>query len=295
MTDRPNYLESIRPLFIPFRIRHVVQWIMYLIGVAAIPFALVGINVVIDVAIVALAFGIFMYGNRLDRKFRRKVWAVFARTYGDPGAAVSREIPMSATMQKLGVARESAVSASGQISGVDFSVADMRVDFFQNAKDVHSQYYRIFAIRTGSESPDIYIHRKRIVNVYPGDGMPFVRESLRYNAKLKAAGGTNQYFDIFIEPDAQIADPVSLDTQQLLAIKGLGKKFDVEFAGKYIYIIADYRIFGIQDMTCYQQEVLDALVGIKAQLERKGTAQTSGLKISQPPPLNMSVFNIFGR
>lgn len=178
------------------------------------------------------------------------------------------------------------VLASGQINGIDFSVIELGVNFLYR-RDGYRKTYRVFAIRTQQDSPNIYIDSKANNGRFRSSNMQFIRGSISHNPTLHVEGDVHKHFNIYIEPDAQIPSLVSLAPDRLLAIRDFGKKFDIEFVDEYIYIISDAKIKGADDMSYYQQNVLNLLADIKAQLKRKDTVSTPGLDIRLPGVISM--------
>jgi len=272
MDQKASYLETLRPFFVARKIRHVILTVLVVMSL----FAFIQVHAILSIlgyisGIVAFVVAVIV--TNLDIQFAQKA---------------CHRIPLTGVVGTFGSGHRSRLLASGQINGTDFSVTHLSVDFlYPDQRGGYTKQYRVFAIRTAQSSPDIYIDSKN--NNWGMDSSPmlFIRGSISHNPKLNVEGDLHKYFNIYMEPGAQIPSLVSLAPDRLLAIRDFGTKFDIELVGNYIYIISDAKMKSIEDLKFYQENVLNLLADIKSQLPRKIGDSTTGLDVKPPGLLSM--------
>jgi hypothetical protein len=92
--------------------------------------------------------------------------------------------------------------------------------------------------------------------------------SVRGNQKLDVGGDAGKYFTIYVPPDDRYRSLLTLTPQKIMALRGFGTGFDVEFVGNKIFIITRDTIRNIKDALLYQDDVLGMLDNIGIDLRK---------------------------
>jgi hypothetical protein len=258
-----DFSASVRPYFRQRAVYRIVTCAAYLVLLVSYrTWAVVPAVVIAVLASVKVA--------RIESAMESKVWSRFARQLDsiDPQSNDNLAGPLQGVLGQLGDRRSCSVIVSGTYRGYPIRLLHETTEYNPGVKSSYMRDYRILEITAKQDFYHVFIDSKSNSRFGFSTAMNVLSLSVRGNQKLDVGGDAGKYFTIYVPPDDRYRSLLTLTPQKIMALRGFGTGFDVEFVGNKIFIITRDTIRNIKDALLYQDDVLGMLDNIGIDLRK---------------------------